>query len=142
MWSFIRHVHEWGGKVRNTDKVIKSARRHHFVNAMVALDSPVPQIKNALKIMTKIKGLGISFGSKHLRMLRPDICPILDKRVREKFNYQEDLTGYKLLYIDVSHAAQALQMAKIYNPMKRSEGRWYAGDVDMAIFAFIKKDSW
>jgi len=45
--------------------------------------------------------------------------------------------GYRMLQSDVMCAAKRLEENNIANPMNSSNGYWFAGDVDMAIFACI-----
>jgi hypothetical protein len=137
--DFIEAVHHWGGSFRNYHKVIGSARPIHFTNALKALDASSAQVERALSSLLEINGLGISYGSKHLRFLRPDICPILDNIVWENFKYPWNARGYRLLQVDVMSAAKNLEENAIGNPMNRPNGRWFAADVDMAVFAFLQR---
>jgi len=144
--EFICEVHHWGGTLRNYYRVVEHTKPEYFINAWNALNLPTPLIESALNQLLKIKHLGVSYGSKHLRFLRPDICPVLDNVVWENFKYPWDAKGYRLLQADVMKVAKALTESQVHNPMNRPDGRWYAADVDMAIFAHLqrqaKKDGW
>ena len=105
---------------------------------MQALHVTPPLVERALSSLLEIKGLGISYASKHLRFLRPDLCPILDNVVWETFKYPWDPRGYRLLVSDVILAAKVLEENQIRNPISRPDGKWYAADVDMAVFACLQ----
>lgn len=85
----------------------------------------------------KINGLGISFGSKVLRFLKPEICPVLDSRVSDELDYHSDVICYAQLAADCLTIAKNLQSLGVKNPMKRDNGKWLAADVDMALYAHI-----
>ncbi len=138
--EFIESVHRWSGSFRNYYKVIENARPTHFINALKALNASPPLIERALSSLLEIYGLGISYGSKHLRFLRPDLCPILDNIVWDKFKYSWDTRGYRLLQVDIMNIAKSLEENGIKNPMSRQNGQWYAADVDMAVFAFLQRE--
>lgn len=144
--DFIDAVHSWSGSFRNYYKVIEDAKVAYFQNALQALSVTLPMVERALSSLLEIDGLGISYGSKHLRFLRPEFCPILDNVVWEEFKYSWNPIGYRMLQSDVMRAAKHLEENNIANPMNRSNGCWFAGDVDMAIFACLqhkaKKPGW
>jgi hypothetical protein len=140
--EFITAVHRWGGSSRQLPRVLRSAQPGHFKRAVRALEEFPPDIESAILAVTAMDGLGISFASKHLRLLRPDLCPVLDSRVRAYFKYRKDAAGYCRLQKDAINAAHALERAGVFNPMQRPDGRWYAADIDMAVYAFIKGDDW
>ena len=54
--------------------------------------------------------------------------------------------GYRMLQSDMMSAAKRLEENNITNPMNSPNGCWFAGDVDMAIFARLgrkaKKTGW
>ena len=45
--------------------------------------------------------------------------------------------GYRMLQSDVMRAAKRLEENNIANPMNRSNGCWFADDVDIAIFVCL-----
>jgi len=143
--AFVRSVFEWGGyhqySTANLDKVLEKLNSRPFLDAMNALNSPFPGIEGAIFRITRLPGLGISYGSKHLRFLRPDICPVLDSVIRCEFGYSEDSSGYYLYQRDVMETAMVLEQSKIDNPLFRIDNRWFAADVDMALFAYLQQRS-
>lgn len=140
---FLRAVCNWGlyagiaGRVlrRNTIDFI----RQQFVAAVVFLDSTSPDVPAALREINQIVGLGRpSFASKHLRFLRPDICPILDSVISRGMGYTEDVASYGQLSDDYLKVARLVEACQQPNPMKRANGKWFASDVDMALFAHLQ----
>ena len=140
---FIRRVCRWGGYAGTAGRVINQNPskkiREQFRSANSALEMNPPNVTGALHEINRIKHLGRpSFASKHLRCLRPDVCPILDSIVSEKLNYAYNVRGYGQLSKDCLRVAEALQALGIPNPMSRENHRWFAADVEMALFAHLK----
>jgi len=152
--KFIINVHKWGGHREQLEEnlpiVLANVKRYHFELAFGELTSTTPNIETALACLMVIPGLGVSYGSKHLRFLCPALCPILDSVMKRQFKYPDndvlDTKGYKLFQKDVIEIAKLLQENHIPNPINRPNGCWFAGDVDMAIFACLqrkaKKPGW
>jgi hypothetical protein len=61
--------------------------------------------------------------------------------VWEQFKYPWDACGYRIFQSEVVGAVKILEEENIYNPMLRPNGRWFAADIDMAIFAFLQRKS-
>ena len=140
---FVRRVCKWGGYAGTAGRVINqnpsTKISEQFRSANSALEMNPPNVTGALREINRIKHLGRpSFASKHLRCLRPDVCPILDSIVSEKLNYAYNVRGYGQLSKDCLRVAEALQALGIPNPMHREQGSWYAADVEMALFAHLK----
>lgn len=90
--KFVRAVCEWGGYVgisgrvlnRNTSSEICSALKL----AVECLDRQPPDLAAVLRRVNGLKGLGApSFASKHLRFIRPDLCPVFDSLLQEALPY-------------------------------------------------------
>ena len=140
---FVRRVCKWGGYAGTAGRVINqnpsTKISEQFRGANSALEMNPPNVTGALREINRIKHLGRpSFASKHLRCLRPDVCPILDSIVSEKLNYAYNVRGYGQLSKDCLRVAEALQALGIPNPMHREQGSWYAADVEMSLFAHLK----
>lgn len=142
--SFIHDVCYWGGRygpaicsrVFNNNDI--SWIRKNFIAAWNLLSSKYPNVREALINITKINHLGISFSSKQLRFLYPQCCPVLDKVIRNKVGkYLEDFDSYEQFSRDCLEVAKILENNKIKNPMNRDNGKWYAADIEMAIFEHI-----
>jgi len=138
---FIRRVCDWGGYVGIAGRVFKNNVladiRRHFEQAITALHQDIPDLKAALQAINTIKGLGQpSFSSKQLRFLFPDRCPILDS-VTRTLGYRYTADGYVQFATDCATVARALETAAIPNPRNRLNNRWFVGDIDMALFAYL-----
>jgi len=139
--QFIRQVCSWGGysgiagRIFNRNSPIDIRQR--FIEAAYILSQESPDIKAALREINIIKGLGTpSFSSKHLRFLFPETCPILDS-VNKSLGYTFNAEGYEQLVKDCATIAGALEKAAIPNPMNRPNNRWFAGEIDMALFTYL-----
>ena len=144
--SFIRKVCKWGGYAGIAGKVLKNNTlpmiQRRFVNATNALNSDTPDVQGALREINQIKGLGRpSFASKHLRFLRPDVCPVLDRTISKHLQYPLDEYGYKQFSDDCLRIAETLQQHGVSNPMGRESGKWFAADVEMALFQYLREPS-
>lgn len=140
--KFINDVCNWGrysgisGRVLRNNTIEEIQVR--FADALDILNADYSDVSLALKQIIKINGLSISFGSKHLRFIRPDICSILDSIISEELSYPLDTNGFKKYTSDCIEIGLILERERIINPMNRG-GRWFAGDVDMVVFAHINR---
>lgn len=146
--QFIRQVCQWGGgfgpfisvKVLNPANNLPARRFQSFNAAIDALAAE--DILSAINQIVSLYGFGISFGSKQLRMLRPDICGVLDNLVlSELHGYANKPASYRAYCLDCSEQAERLNDARIFTICGQP---WNAGAVDMAVFAWIRanRGSW
>jgi hypothetical protein len=140
---FVRRVCKWGGYAGTAGRVINqnpsTKISEQFRSANSALEMNPPNVTGALHEINRIKHLGRpSFASKHLRFLRPEVCPILDSIISGILNYELNARGYGQLSMDCLRVAEVLQAVGVPNPMHREQGSWYAADVEMALFAHLK----
>lgn len=143
--QFIQQVCHWGGglgpliatKVLNPANNPPALLLGSFDAAINALAAG--NILTAINEIVGLYGFGISFGSKQLRMLRPDICGVLDTLVcGAGFGYVNSPESYVQYCLDCSAQAAALNAG----PNFTSTGQpWNAGSVDMAVFARIRNRS-
>jgi hypothetical protein len=140
---FVRRVSEWGGYPKTSQRVFEcndlSEVRRRFENAIHALTVDDPHITFALRELRRIRGLGISFSSKHLRLLRPDVCPVLDSILSERLGYPLNVSGYKRFSDACRSVGKLLKERGIDNPMSRRDHEWYAADVEMAVYVFVRE---
>lgn len=139
--QFIRRVCHWGGysgiagRIFNRNSIVDI--RQIFLKVARLFDQESPDIKAALQKINTIKGLGTpSFSSKQLRFLFPETCPILDS-INKSLGYAFNPEGYEQLAKDCAIVALALEKAAIPNPMNRPNNKWFVGEIDMAIFAYL-----
>jgi hypothetical protein len=136
--QFIRDVCIWGGYAGIAGRILKQNTSasicSQFSSAGASFASPSPA-STALSALNTLKGLGTpSFASKHLRFMRPDICPVLDSLLSRDLGYPLSVAGYQQFSSDCSFIAGSLNTAGIALP---AGARWGAADVEMSIFACL-----
>ncbi|WP_027996955.1 hypothetical protein [Simplicispira psychrophila] len=105
--SICQQVCEWGGSTghrvwgnlqRHCKEMgdmdctwLRDALRDWFAHAADQSD-----IKSVIAEGDAIKGLGVSYASKHLRLLFPDKYPVLDSLISDAFGYDMNPSGYEL----------------------------------------------
>ena len=149
--QFIREVCRWGGYAGVAGRVLKrnraKRRRTQIQSAWEALKSE--DVAAALGEITALNGLGgVSFASKHLRMLAPDRCVVYDRFLAEVLapEYRFAGTGvarkrsvqdaYARLCRDFRALAEALEACGVRRP---GGGRWRAADVEAAVFMAVRE---
>lgn len=141
---FVTAVCEWGGYPgiagrvhrHNTPEQLKAA----LLGAIAYLDREVPDCGAALNVLNQLHSLGTpSFSSKHLRFLRPDICPVFDAILRDMLPYSFDAAGYNEFAVDCIELATHLRRIGLPNPRGRSDGAWFAADIEGALFAYANE---
>jgi len=141
--EFVKAVCGWGGYAGIGGRVLKSNSPKSIAealrNAVHHLTQKPPEVAASLDEINRIKGLGTpSFASKHLRFLRPDVCPVFDEILREALPYSFNANGYALFAQDCMEVAETLKIKKIVNPQERPQGLWFAADVEAGIFASVR----
>lgn len=143
--DFIRGVCRWGGYAGIAGRVINNNTEqkivNNFTNANNAFNNPQPA-GSALQILNQLHSLGTpSFASKHLRFLRPDICPVFDSKLRDAFGYVFSPVGYQQMS---KHSVDAgISITEQVGNVKSKAGNyfidrpWGAADVEMSIFAYL-----
>jgi hypothetical protein len=92
------------------------------------------QLVDALTHVDKLRFLDVSFASKHLRFLRPDICPVFDSILHDALPYKFDAGGYSDFAKDCESLARVLAANQIRNPRQRPGGAWFVADVEGAVY--------
>lgn len=163
--AFSQQVCRWGGKTGA--RVFWRIKNNHptalvngFTGAIANLSLHHPNLLAAKKALAPISGLGgFSYLSKHLRMLTPEVSPVLD-RVIDNFlvangpRYANSPIDQRFLgYADFCQArARRLTLASVslgdfLNPANLgtltnttipAQHQWTAADVDMACFAWLQ----
>ena len=142
--GFVRRVCGWGGYTgigarilkRNTTAEIQAA----FRSALGRLTANRSSAGRALAEVNKLHGLGTpSFASKHLRFLRPDACPVLDSVLRDALPYSFDVDGYDEFAADCTRLGSILRERSVANPLGRTNGQWFAADVEAALFSHVNE---
>lgn len=141
--SFVKAVCRWGGHegirgrvfARNPIPELRSA----LSDAAEHLFQHNPDCRGALNRLNRLDSLGSpSFASKHLRFIRPELCPVFDSILRDALPYSYDATGYGHFASDCAALARKLQDEHIHNPRNRRDDRWFAADVEAALYVHVK----
>jgi hypothetical protein len=139
IYEFVRAVCNWGGYAGIGGRIIKNnslpAIRGALEDADQLLSATAPDLVGALRRMNSLHELGCpSFASKHLRFLRPDLCPVFDSVLRDALPYSFDPEGYGDFAADCREIARILEATGISNPWGRLKPAWFVADVESALF--------
>ncbi len=129
-----------GGRNRPLNMAIQFRAAFAAPNAVAAITAVTTPL---------IFGLGLAFGSKHLRMMSPDRFVVLDNLIAQLFGVDvRTLTeaDYAQFCADCGMVAQELTRRGIPNPMaarpngvsRGAPANWFPADVEMAIFSVAK----
>ena len=137
--AFVRAVCDWGGYSGISGRVLNrnspSAICSSLKKAVQRLEAEPPDCAAALSDVNALKGLGTpSFASKHLRFIRPTLCPVFDSLLQEALPYSFDAQGYAAFAQDCRGLASALENANVPNPRRRA---WLVADVEAALYAYV-----
>lgn len=141
--NFVTAVCKWGGYAGISGRILTRNSLETIANALKGavnqLDTEKPNVAEALACINALNSLRStpSFASKHLRFLRPDICPVFDSVLRKALPYSFDAKGYAQFSKDCCSLAAALKQQKNSAAPDRKMGEWYAADVEGAIFAYV-----
>lgn len=163
--AFSQQVCRWGGKTgarvfwriknNNPTALVKG-----FTGAIANLSLHRPNLLAARKSLAPISGLGgFSYLSKHLRMLAPEVSPVLDSVIDEFLvandrRYANSPIDQRFLgYADFCQARarrltfSSVSLGDFLNPANLgtltnttipAQCQWTAADVDMACFAWLQ----
>jgi len=141
MNDFVTRVCEWGGTpgTRILSRILKQNSDTEIADALRNASSSLAQRQfvDALTHVDKLRFLDVSFASKHLRFLRPDICPVLDSVLHDALPYTLDASGYSDFAYDCAWLANQLVANQIPNPRQRTGGAWFVADVECAIYMLV-----
>jgi len=143
MATFIRKVCWWGGysgisgRVLNPDHNAPGTICARLRAAKAAMGEQPPNLQTAIREVRAIHSLGLSFASKHLRMLWPEHCPVLDAQIHEHLGYPLNSTGYCAFAGDCRAVADFLGEQKTPNPARDGQSVWYVADVEAAVFMLL-----
>lgn len=145
----------WGGKIGpyistrvrsgNTPAAISGCLKASY-------SSLTPQA--AISQIIKLRSLAISFGSKHLRMMRPWDRVVLDRILAGRLGYALDPSGYATICSDCLAIANMLTSQAHINPVhsayararlpnpRRNSTVWWPADIETALFAESVFPAW
>ena len=147
--QFLDRVIRWGGsmgnkifwmidtKYKSRERIIKSIP----VAARFLNEGKFQEAINKI-ILPKPCGLGVSFGSKILRMLNPEKVGVYDKVLAEGLANSKSAAPSISRWInfcdDCATVAAELKKRGIKNP-ERKNGKWFVADVEVVIFGHYWK---
>jgi hypothetical protein len=141
---FISAVYAWGWSPRLSKRILDQEKnnRHDLCECFAAVSSMTEgddfAHEDILSTLVKIHGVGPSFGSKLLRMLRPDKFPVFDKRLREALPVlKNDRKGYRIFAEGCEEIANVLEAQGIKNPVREPAESWLVADVESCLFVTI-----
>jgi hypothetical protein len=133
---FIRQVCRWGNYAGIAGRILKRNTPQELMSRFAGTTAGFMGARpaaTALVSLNYLSGLGTpSFASKHLRFIRPDICPVLDRLLSRDLGYCFTPPGYQQFSTDCCAVAHQLDIAGFALP---PTNRWGAADVEMSIFA-------
>ena len=137
--AFVGAVCAWGGYAGIAGRVRENNAQAKIIGAFSSARDELANghILQALSAVRGLHSLGkISFASKHLRMLSPVQCGVLDALVvGAGFGYDDIPASFGIYCSHCSNQARLLNEAGI---LTRDGRLWNAGSVDMAVFAWIR----
>lgn len=123
--AFSHAVFAWGGGLRVYGKLKKDEWHIHVHQWLQS----VPHVSEQIAIEQGVKpGVGVSFASKHLRLLYPDRFVTLDSVIDNRLGYSRNPAGYMRFLSD-------LKAFKETHSLQCS-----LGDLEEAIFKAIKDE--
>jgi len=138
--TFVRAVCKWGGYAGIGGRVLGRNQPWELVDAFRGAAADVGAgVDVAIRRLLRLHGLGVSFASKHLRFLAPRVCAIMDTKMAAATGLQQSAAGLAHYSALCCGLAGRLEERRTPNPMNRPEGRWYAADVEMALFAVARR---
>ena len=143
--DFIHRVLTWGGAPGDFIR----GRIEHFgtmPKIVASVAEALTLIKDdnfsgAMKVVVfpKPRGLDISFASKILRMLKPEIVGAFDGALLRHLPYTYSTAGWAQFCFDCKATADELEYRGIINPERKS-GRWFAADVEAVLSQFMREE--
>jgi len=140
---FVLCVCSWGGN--QFDRAAKILKGNSINEISQCLRSAHETILSgarlqgdAIRCMSQLRQMGVSYQSKHLMFLDPIHCATLDSIVRV-LGYEESQEGYQRWCDHCARVAFALAEKQVANPRRASLPEWRAIDVDSAVFAVLNK---
>lgn len=137
--EFVRRVCRWGGYAGVAGRVLKNTEVATLRTALAsaAEAAHAGEVGSALQRLTEIRGLGLSFASKHLKFLAPDHAVVLDSFVSSRLGYQLTHPGYAAFLSDCHTLREMAQQAGVEYPGWGNDG-WRVSDIEMAIFEKLR----
>ena len=137
--SFVKSVCKWGNYPGVGGRVIKNNTPDEIVSAMRSATKATNEgnVEGALKELLRLKGLAVSFASKHLKFLDPTKHVVLDSVISSKLGYPMSTEGYREFVADCQQTLEFVIESKVPCPIEDQVG-WRIADIEMAIFQKLR----
>ena len=128
---FVRLVFKWGGSMGHRVQLEKAHTWQEIADAVESAVQYLDQgdVRMACTTITSLKGMGISYGSKILRMISPEQAGVYDNIIERICGYSD----YPQFCSDCKNLAAVLEQRGIKNPA-RENGKWLVADVEATVF--------
>lgn len=142
---FVEDVFTWGGRTANVyvrPRLYKEQTKKEIakVVAETAYFLQKKDVESGYNKLVSLHGLGMSYGSKILRMMAPSRAVVYDSVLAENLLYRCNLKHYLIFCRDCQAVAEALTKSNFKNPPRESV-KWFAADVEGAIYRKITSDN-
>jgi hypothetical protein len=137
--DFVRRVCRWGGYAGVAGRVLKNTEiaTLRASLAVATTDAHAGKAGSALRQLMELKGLALSFASKHLKFLAPDRAVVLDSVVSSHLGYPLTYSGYADFLADCHTLRDMAQQLGVEYPGWGKDG-WRVSDIEMAIFEKLR----
>lgn len=139
--EFIKSVCAWGNYHGVAGRVLKKngaeAVAAAFRSALALLQHD--RVADALRQVTGLRDLGISFGSKHLKFLDPSWAVVLDSIISGRLGYLATIDGYMEFLGDCQALLAKVLAAGVEYPFPDHRPGWRVSEMEMVIFAKLRK---
>ena len=137
--EFIRRVCRWGGYPGVAGRVLRNNKASLLSTRLAAACAAAnsSDICAGLSELLNIRGLAVSFASKHLRFLAPNSAPVLDSIISSRLGYPLSIPGYREFQSDCLAMLRFVKKAGVPYPGWGRDG-WRVCDIEMAVFMKIR----
>ena len=150
--DFIREILQWAVDENDYDTLLgyiyspeqpEEVVARRVCEATMALQNG--KLGDAVQILDELKGIGLSIGSKILRMMSPETSGAFDDRhLQRKLSYPADSNGYANFCEDCVVVAEQMNEKgiehepSIADKKMRGSPKWLAADVEAVVFDCLR----
>jgi len=138
--AFVNAVCRWGNRPGTAGLVVRDNHQDCIQKQLNVAWGHLQrdQVGDALDAILKLRGLDVSCGSKHLRLLAPDKAVVLDSIIRDGLGYKRSPAAYGNFLADCLAVRDFLNGKHgSPNPVDL-KGSWRVCDVEMAIYSKLR----
>ncbi len=127
--SWGRGQRVWANLKRLNKDTLESKLFDWFKLASNVNNSSPSEIKNVIKVGDDIPGLGVSFASKHLRMINPNVFPVLDDVLARGLGFALNENGYVLFIKNINSFRKQYEIPESVR----------VADIEMVLFLLVRQ---